>query len=47
MFDVYVLVFIMNENKWYNLTVLFPDGGGQNFVGVGGEYSFYLIYPEW
>ena len=47
MFDVHVLVFIMNDNKWYNLIVLFFDGWDQHFVGMGGEYSFYPIYLEW
>ena len=44
MFDVYVLVVILNENKWYNLTVFdFPMGGINIFLGWGGEYSFYPI----
>ena len=47
MFDVHVLVFILTDNKWYNLIVLFPDGWDKYFVGMGGEYSFYPIYIEW
>ena len=47
MFDVYVLVFILNENKWYSLIVLFPYGWAQHFDGMGGEYYFYHIYLEW
>ena len=46
MFDVHVLVFILNENKLYNLIVFFPMGGINILLGWGGEYYFYPIYLE-
>ena len=43
MFYLYVLVFILNENKWYNLTVLFPNGWDQDFVGIGGRELIFRL----
>ena len=47
-FGLFVLVVIMIENEWYKWYVFdLPTVVINILVGMGGEYSFYLIDLEW